>query len=106
MEIANHVKNPLIMIGGTKEKFQKFGNLSPNVEVVGITDRIEEYYRRADIFIQTSKSEGLSNALLEAMASKNVPITYPSGDAIFLIKDDYNGYLCNSAREVIERITS
>lgn len=104
IEIANKVKNPLIMIGGTKEEFQKFGNLSPNVEVVGITDRIEEYYRRADIFIQTSKSEGLSNALLEAMASKNVPITYPSGDAIFLIKDDYNGYLCNSAREVIERI--
>jgi len=104
LKISKLVKNQIIIIGGTQDEFSKFGHISKNVRIIGITDEIEKYYRQADIFIQTSSSEGLSNALLEAMASGNVPITYPSGDAFFLIKNGYNGYLCNSLEEIVERV--
>lgn len=104
LEIANRVKNPLLLIGGSKEEFSNFGELSSNIKVIGITDKIEEYYKESDIFIQTSSSEGLSNALLEAMSSRNVPITYPSGDAIFLIKNGHNGFLCDNTDEIVEKI--
>ena len=38
------------------------------------------------------------------MASGNVPITYSSGDAIYIIKNGVNGFLCNSMEEIIEKI--
>ncbi len=104
LKIASQISNPLIMIGGTEEEFSKFGEIPSNVKVIGITNKIEKYYQKSDIFIQTSSSEGLSNALLEAMATGNVPITYPSGDSSYLIKNGENGFLCNALEEVIEKI--
>jgi len=104
LEIAEQVNNRLILIGGSKEEFLKFGEISSNIELIGLTDKIEDYYKEADIFIQTSSSEGLSNALLESMSCRNVPLTYPSGDAIFLIKDGYNGFICNSVKEIVDKI--
>ncbi len=104
LEIASELKNPLLLIGGSHEEFSRFGEISKNVEVIGITNEIETLYKKADIFIQTSSSEGLSNALLEAMASGNVPITYPSGDAIYIIENGINGFICNSKEEIIDKV--
>jgi len=104
LEIASKLKNPLFLIGGSEEEFSDFGAISPNVNVIGMTDEIEKYYKDADIFIQTSSSEGLSNALLEAMSSRNVPLTYPSGDAIFLIENGINGYICENTNDIIDKI--
>ena len=104
LEIASKVTNPLILIGGEEEEFSRFGEISPNINVIGMTDEIEKYYKKADIFIQTSSSEGLSNALLEAMSSRNVPLTYPSGDAIYVIKNEQNGFICNNVDEIVEKI--
>lgn len=43
------------------------------VEFVGETDRPQDWYRRFDVFANTSFSEGMSNSILEAMAC-GVPI--------------------------------
>ncbi|MHA1230327.1 MAG: glycosyltransferase family 4 protein [Candidatus Helarchaeota archaeon] len=102
LEIASRISNPFLIIGGTVEEFKRYGDIPNNVKIIGIVGNIEEYYRNADIFIQTSSSEGLSNALLEAMASGNVPVTYPSGDAPMIIKNGENGYICKNQEEVID----
>lgn len=44
-------------------------DLADRVLFVGATERVAEHLRQADIFVLPSRSEGLSNALLEAMAS-------------------------------------
>lgn len=43
--------------------------LAPWVHFVGRSDRVEDYLLAADVFVLPSKTEGLSNALLEAMAA-------------------------------------
>jgi glycosyltransferase involved in cell wall biosynthesis len=43
--------------------------LGDGVQFAGATERVAEHLQAADIFVLPSRSEGLSNALLEAMAS-------------------------------------
>ncbi len=43
--------------------------LGDRVRFVGFSDRVAEYLRAADLFVLPSRAEGMSNALLEAMAS-------------------------------------
>ncbi|MDQ1519615.1 MAG: hypothetical protein QOI55_688 [Actinomycetota bacterium] len=40
----------------------------PRVRFVGVSDRVDEYLRAADAFVLPSLAEGMSNALVEAMA--------------------------------------
>ncbi|MEM2125341.1 MAG: glycosyltransferase family 4 protein [Candidatus Methanosuratincola sp.] len=42
--------------------------IAHEVEFVGQTEQVIEHFRQADIFILPSRAEGISNALLEAMA--------------------------------------
>jgi len=44
-------------------------NLSDNVELFGNIPNVQDYLKIADIFIHSSKGEGCSNAILEAMAA-------------------------------------
>lgn len=55
-------------------------NLEKQAESLGLTDRVDfvgwqdkdglvDYYRRANLFVYTSRDEGMSNAVLEAMAA-------------------------------------
>lgn len=44
-------------------------NLQQNIRIVGNVQNVSEYLKVSDIFIHSSKGEGCSNAILEAMAA-------------------------------------
>jgi len=105
LEIANKIPNKILLAGGTEEEYAKFGNISSNVKTVGLIKEIEKIYEESELFILPSSSEGLSNAMLEAMSMELVSLVYPSGDAKYLIEDGINGFLCESAEMLLEKIT-
>jgi glycosyltransferase involved in cell wall biosynthesis len=52
-----------------------------------------KYFQSADVYISLSTQEGMSNAMLEAMAT-GLPVIAPACDAVTpLIKDGWNGFL-------------
>jgi len=71
-------------------------HLDTTVSFVGSYSEPREYYQAADIFVLPSRAEGLSNALIEAMACA-LPCTASAvGGALDLIKDGENGFLFES----------
>jgi glycosyltransferase involved in cell wall biosynthesis len=50
------------------ERRARGGGLEERVRFVGFSDRVPDYLRAADVFVLPSRAEGMSNALLEAMA--------------------------------------
>lgn len=65
------------------------------------TETPELYYKASDIFILNSKSEGLSNSLLEAMSTGLPCIAHPASGTVDLIEEGINGYLTNGQKDQI-----
>jgi glycosyltransferase involved in cell wall biosynthesis len=63
------------------------------VEFLGCTNDTRSLYRTADVFVLPSRSEGLSNALLEAMATGLVVVATAVGGNVEVIHDGKNGVL-------------
>jgi glycosyltransferase involved in cell wall biosynthesis len=63
------------------------------VEFRGMVPNVDDYLRAADVFVLPSRSEGLSVALLEAMAVGCVPVATSVGGAVELITSGDNGIL-------------
>lgn len=78
-----------------KEILQKIKdlNLENNVICLGLREDIKEILNITDIFVLPSKYEGLSLALLEAMACNNTAVVTNVGGNGQLIKDGVNGFL-------------
>jgi glycosyltransferase involved in cell wall biosynthesis len=91
-----------IIGGGKLEKKLKQivseANLSDIVEITGRIDaeKMPQVYRQNDIFISASMQEGMSNAMLEAMASGLPIITTRCEGVEELIKD--NGFIAENAQ--------
>ena len=64
-----------------------------NIEFLGKRKDIESFLTRAKIFVLTSRSEGLSIAMAEAMCAGVVPVVANVGDLGDLVADGMNGYL-------------
>lgn len=64
--------------------------LSVNITFAGYVDDPEIYYKRSQILIFPSSNEGLSSAMLEAMACRCVPITSDVGNQTEAALNDYN----------------
>jgi len=62
------------------------------------TNRPESLYRAADVFVQPSHVEGMSNALLEAMACGLPVVATNVGAAAQMIQDGVNGFLVPPGR--------
>lgn len=58
-------------------------------------------YSLSDVFAMDSISEGFPLTLLEAMASGCVPITTRFGGVSDVVRDGYNGYIRDSAADVV-----
>jgi glycosyltransferase involved in cell wall biosynthesis len=68
-------------------------DLGATLEVRGQTVEVERELARARIFVLTSRSEGLSIAMAEAMMAGTVPVVSHVGDLGDLVKDGVTGYL-------------
>lgn len=81
------------MLGNIREWVEEF-ELTDLVRIVIKPNNLEYYYRKADIFLQTSIFEGLSNTVMEAMSYSLPVVTTKVGDNEKLVKDGISGYLC------------
>jgi len=86
--------------GHLKEKLINYTQnpgISEKVSFLGFCEDVSDYLKISDLFVLPSISEGMSNALLEAMAS-GLPVvaTKVSGN-VDLIEDSINGFLVDPA---------
>ena len=80
------------LLSEMKEYAIKLG-VENNIEFLGKKGNIEDILLNSKIFILTSKSEGLSIALAEAMVAGVVPVVSDIGELGDLVMDGTNGYL-------------
>jgi len=67
--------------------------LSDNIAFLGQRKDVETFLARSKIFVLTSKSEGLSIAMAEAMTAGTVPVVPDIGELSDLVTDGVNGHL-------------
>ena len=70
-------------------------DLKNEVEFIGVVKRnkISEYFSSARIFVSTSLNEGMSNAMLEALASGLPIVATDTGGTAEMVKDGLNGFV-------------
>jgi len=75
-----------------KSKAGRLG-LTDNIEFHGKIKDVEKILAHSRIFVLTSKSEGMSIAMAEAMSAGVVPVVADVGELSDLVIDGVNGYL-------------
>lgn len=78
------------------------------IRFLGKTDNIKDFFNLTDFIVLPSYREGLSRLLLEAASCQKVIITSDVPGCKEIVKNGYNGFLCNardtiSLRNVIEK---
>jgi glycosyltransferase involved in cell wall biosynthesis len=87
-----------------REMIQKIQSLEIEARVIwhGFTDKIEVLYKAADIFVLPSEREGMSAALVEAMASGLPAVVTPVSGVADLLRDGTNGRVVDGSVEQLE----
>jgi glycosyltransferase involved in cell wall biosynthesis len=67
--------------------------VSDGIDFLGFRPDIENIYADAEVYVQTSRYEALSIALLEAMASSLPVVASNVGETDAVVRDGANGYL-------------
>jgi len=81
--------------------------VADRVDFPGQTEEVHTLFNRARVFLLTSRSEGLSIAMAEAMMSGAVPVVANVGDLGDLVRSGVNGYLVEADdRSTFVRLTS
>src|SRR5690606_21736179 len=82
-------------------------NLGDNCTRIEHTSQPELYFKIADVFILNSSFEGLSNSLLEAMATGLPCVASPASGTVDLVENNVNGFLTDgSSKQIEEKITA
>jgi glycosyltransferase involved in cell wall biosynthesis len=101
-EVSRHSPANLILVGPGNDR----QTLTERAAALGLTDRVQftgavdnpaDYLRAADIFVLPSVAEGMSNSLLEAMATGLPCVVSGIGGNIDLITDGATGRLVTEA---------
>lgn len=93
-----NIELKIIGEGNDKENLEKLTknlNLEKYVEFLGMIkhEKLPEIYQQADLFILPSLNEGMSNTILEALASGLPIITTATGGTKELVHDGKNGFI-------------
>ena len=118
--IASHFPNVSFSIAGAVLEEDYFAELQSLLRELEISDRVHflggvtnlnEYLSAADIFVLPSRSEGFSNALIEAMAASLPIVATDVGGNAEAVQDGINGLLIPSEdaamlSEAVSRILS
>jgi len=83
----------LVIAGSGEEEDRLKAAAQTGVRLVGAVDNVVPYLQAADVFVLPSATEGLSNALLEAMAAGLPVVATAVGGAPDLIDHQQNGWL-------------
>jgi glycosyltransferase involved in cell wall biosynthesis len=83
----------LLVLGSGPEAARLREMAAPGVRFAGQIDDVAPYLQAADLFVLPSVAEGLSNALLEAMAAGLPTIVTAVGAAGEVIEHGYDGWL-------------
>ena len=78
---------------GDLQRYAEGLGVNENVEFIGQREDVEVIIVNSRVFILTSKSEGLSIAMAEAMRAGVVPVVADVGELSDLVADGVNGYL-------------
>ena len=103
----NFPKAQLIIVGDGTERKKMEALAGPGVHFFGNRNDVEQIYRILDLFVLPSKNEGISNTILEAMASGLPIIAGNVGGNPELLTHGYDGSLIQHATSIeIERAIS
>jgi L-malate glycosyltransferase len=80
------------LLDGARARAGELG-VERRVEFAGRQAEVARYVERAKVFVLTSRTEGLSIAMLEAMVAGAVPVVSRVGDLGDVVRDGMNGYL-------------
>ncbi len=101
-----HPRAMLIIIGTGGEEAALRNAAGAGVQFTGNVENVLPYLQAADLFVLPSASEGLSNALLEALSTGLPVVATAIGGSIDVIEHGKNGWLVragdlNELREAI-----
>lgn len=96
-----HKISTLIIVGDGMERpkletMAGDSGIMKSVIFTGLSLDTRDYYQAADVFVLPSRAEGLSNALIEAMACALPCVTSSVGGSLDLVRDGDNGVLFES----------
>jgi glycosyltransferase involved in cell wall biosynthesis len=83
----------LLVVGSGTEEARLKQLAGPGVQFCGLVDDVVPYLQTADIFVLPSVTEGLSNALLEALSVGLPVVATRIGGTPDLVRHGENGYL-------------
>jgi glycosyltransferase involved in cell wall biosynthesis len=89
----SHPAATLIILGSGSEEEHLKNMAIDGVRFIGLVEDVAAYLQSSDLFVLPSATEGLSNALLEAMASGLPSIATAIGGAPDVIEHKVNGWL-------------
>jgi glycosyltransferase involved in cell wall biosynthesis len=88
----------LLMLVGTEAIDAPIGKIETAEDVIvhDWADDVSDYWRAADVFVNPTHADGMSNALLEALAAGMATVATRSGAAGEMIEDGVNGLLVDA----------
>ncbi|MGA1846132.1 glycosyltransferase family 4 protein [Deferribacter abyssi] len=112
--VFQHHKNVKLLLVGDGPLFDETINFAktlksyPNMIFSGFQDDIYSYLKCMDVFLMTSKEEGLCTSIIDALNFEIPVVATKAGGITEIIKNEYNGLLCEiqNPKDIASKILS